>query len=343
VPSFDGLDSFAGDAFHSSRWRHDVALEGRRVSVVGSAASAIQLVPAIADSVAGLNVLQRSPNWIVPKNDREYTRAERWLARRVPPVAWLYRLQVWLWGECMAYPALGRNRFAKWEGRRRHRRYLQRVVEDPALRAALVPDYPFGAKRVLLSDNYYQALVKPNVRLVTAPIARLTPDGIELAGGEVLDSDVIVFATGFRTTEFMAPMRVYGRGGLALEERWRDGAEAYLGVMTSGFPNFFMLYGPNTNLGHNSIVIMHECQSRLIVDCLRRMHRRGAGRMEVRAPVETRYNRRLADRLAHKAWASIASSWYQDRGRQTNNWPGTTLEYWWRTRRCSDSDYVFSA
>lgn len=338
-PSFPGLEQFAGTWFHSARWRHDHDLAGRRVAVVGTAASAVQIVPRIAPAVRRLHVFQRSPNWMLPKNDRAYTELEKALFRRVPGLARLYRWTIWARHE-VGFPAFRGNRLLSRWATRRVMDHLQEQVPDPALRQALIPSYPVGAKRILLSDDYYPALQHDNVRLVTAPIERVEPDAVVTADGSRHQVDTIIFATGFESTSFLVPMRIVGTTGESIHEVWRDGAEAYLGMTVAGFPNFFMMYGPNTNLGHNSIIFMIECQARYIVDCTRRMIRDGLASLEVRRGAMEAFNARLRAELDRTVWADATSSWYKTpSGRITNNWSGTTIEYWWRTRRAALRDY----
>jgi len=333
VPDLPGLESFAGVAFHSARWNHDCDLRGKRVAVVGNAASAIQFIPQIAGVAAHVDVYQRSANWMMPRNDREYTEGEkRWFARH-PLAVRALRAVTWLAYE-LQFPV-----FAGWDVMaRRYRRaateYLEQTIADPALRAQLTPTYPIGAKRILISDDYYQSLARENVSVVADRIAAITHAGVRTTDGTERPADVLVFATGFRTTEFLAPMQIVGRGGRHLDDAWRDGAEAYLGITTSGFPNFFMMYGPNTNLGHNSIIFMIECQAGYIVDCIRQAEARGCRWIDLSPEVQRAYNDRVQRTLAGRVWAGVGQSWYKNAaGRITNNWSGTTIEYWWRTRR----------
>jgi cation diffusion facilitator CzcD-associated flavoprotein CzcO len=208
------------------------------------------------------------------------------------------------------------------------RRHLRRQVRDPALRAKLVPDYPIGAKRVLFNDDYYPTLSRANVRLVTGGVARIEPEGVRTQDGELVPADVIVFATGFQATDFLAPMAITGTGGRELREEWRGGAHAYLGVTVSGFPNLFMLYGPNTNLGHNSILVMIEAQVGYILDAMRQMDERGHRRIDVKRTVMDEYNRALQRDLARSVWAADKQSWYKlADGTITNNWPHSTIRY----------------
>lgn len=339
VPDIPGLEGFAGPWFHSARWNHDVELAGKRVAVVGNAASAIQMVPPLAERARELLVLQRSANWMLPQNNRPYSRVEKAAFRRLPGLARLVRWGIWLQHEVRFPVFIQRPLMSRW-ATQRALDYVQEQVREPWLREALVPDYPIGGRRVLLSDEYYRAIERDHVRVVTTGIDRIEPNAVRTKDGERHPVDVIVLATGFRATELLAPMRIEGRGGRSLDDAWRDGAEAYLGLTVSGFPNLFIMYGPNTNLGHNSIVFMLECQVRYILDCLRKMREHGLSTLEVRSDVMRRFNERAQRKLARTAWAATARSWYKDaRGRITNNWYGTTLEYWWRTRRARLDDF----
>lgn len=324
IPDFDGRDVFAGPQFHSARWRHDVPLEGQRVAVVGSAASAIQLVPEIAPRAGQLTVYQRSANWILPKGDRPYTRLEHAIARRLPALARLYRLGIWCYAEYGLYPIIRGRVLHKAIGRWRCRRALHSAIADPALRAALWPDYPIGAKRILFSDRYYDTLARDDVALVTEPISRLTQTGIETRDGRRRVHDVIVYATGFHTNPFLKAIDVRGLDGARLAEHWHGGAHAYLGVATHGFPNFFFMYGPNTNTGHMSVVYMLETQAAYIARLLALC---GDRPVTVREDVERRFDDALQARLSAMVWNDVSDNWYRDGDRITNNWPGSARAY----------------
>lgn len=342
VPAIPGRETFAGEQFHSARWNHAVDLTGKRVAVIGNAASAVQFVPQIAPLVAGLTVFQRSANWLMPRKDRLYSpRLHRWMARW----PWLAKLrhdfQWFVFGELQLTPLMKQVRLVQVLARWKSLAHLRRQVRDPELRAKLVPDYPIGAKRVLFNDDYYPALGRPNVRLVTESIERMEPGGVRTRDGELHAADVVVFATGFHSTEFLAPMTVTGAGGRELRETWRHGARAYLGVTVAGFPNFFMLYGPNTNLGHNSILVMIEAQVGYILDALRQLEARGARRLDVRPQVMDAWNRALQRDLAQSVWAATdKASWYKlADGTITNNWPHSTIRYRRRLRRADLENY----
>jgi cation diffusion facilitator CzcD-associated flavoprotein CzcO len=332
-PAIPGFDRFGGIAFHSARWRHDVDLAGKDVAVIGNAASAIQFIPRIAPQVRRLSIFQRSANWMIAKNDREYSEREKRLFSRFPGLARLYRWWIWLTYE-MRFPVFRQNAFMSRAMTRVAEDNIREHVSDPELRRVLVPDYPIGGKRVLISDDYYQALGRNNVEVVTSEVDHVDASAIVTRDGRTLPADVIILATGFESTSFLAPMKIEGGAGNSLEELWKDGAEAYLGIVVAGFPNFFMIYGPNTNLGHNSILFMIECQVNYVMDCLRALEERDLASIDLRADVMRRFNQRLRAVLDRTVWARTGKSWYKRAdGRITNNWSGTTLEYWWRTRR----------
>jgi cation diffusion facilitator CzcD-associated flavoprotein CzcO len=333
IPDLPGLADFGGAWFHSARWDHGCDLRGKDVAVVGNAASAVQLVPEIAKRARTMHVFQRSANWMIPKKDRRIGAREHALFTRFPALVHIARSWTWASYE-IRVPVLRDGSLLRPIAEWMAGRHLRAQIGDPHLRSQLVPDYPIGGKRILISDDYYPTLERPNVRLVRAGIERVTREALVTVDGRSHRSDVIVFATGFDTTSFLAPMAIEGDGGRLLSDAWRDGAEAYLGMSVAGFPNLFLTYGPNTNLGHNSIVFMIECQTRYIVDCLRQMQRRDLASVDVRADVMAEHNRRLQAELAGSVWARTGKTWYKnERGRITNNWPGSSLRYWWLTRR----------
>ncbi len=340
VPDLPGLGEFQGEAFHSARWNHAYDFTDRDVAVIGNAASAIQFIPQIAPQVRNLLIFQRSANWMIPKFDRAYSAAEHERFARFPWLARLYRWWIWLAHESR-FPVFRQNRFLSRRFERWALRWMRSQVADPELRQALTPDYPIGGKRILISDDYYPTLGRENVHVVTTEIDRITRDGVVTRDGKHHPVDALVFATGFESTRFLAPMKLEGPGGRPLDDAWKEGAEAYLGMTVSGFPNFFMMYGPNTNLGHNSIIFMIECQTHYIVECLRHMDRDGLKSIDVRAEVMASFNEHLQKELERTVWTRTDHSWYKTkRGRITNNWSGTTTEYWWKTRRPDLDDFV---
>jgi cation diffusion facilitator CzcD-associated flavoprotein CzcO len=335
-----GLESFEGPSFHSSRWDDDVELAGRRVAVVGTGASAIQLVPEVAPEAQRVYVFQRSAPWVVPKNDREYSRLEQRLFRRFPLIQRFVRQRQYWKFELLAWLMTGGNARARSFFESQLLRQIEKEVSDPELREKLEPAYPLGCKRVLVSDDWYETLTRPDVELVTEAVSEVGPDRIATADGVVREVDVIILATGFRTTEFLAPMEVAGVGGRDLNEAWRDGAEAYLGMAVAGFPNFFMLYGPNTNLGVGSIIAIHESQVRYILDAVAELRRNGARWLDVRPEVQREFNDELQERLADSVWTAGCTNWYRtESGKVVNNWPGLSSEYDRRTRELDPDDY----
>ena len=340
LPKLPGLDEFRGEKFHSARWNHDYVLAGKRVGVIGNAASAIQFIPEIAPRVGRLTIFQRSANWMIPRGDRAYRPWEKWVYTHVPGWARIVRWRMWLLAETMLYPVMRRRPMLSRLYRKWALQNLEENVHDPALREVLTPDYPIGGKRILIHDTFYPALNRANVEVVTAGIERITPSGVRTTDGRTHDLDAIVLATGFKTNPFLAPMHLEGLGGRSLESDWANGAHAYYGLTVSGYPNFFMLYGPNTNLGHNSIIFMMECQMSYVLSAIRALQEGDLRYVDLRPEVLAEFNRQLQEELRHTAWAAAGPSWYKDAsGRITNNWPYSTLWYWWCTRGIDLADY----
>ena len=336
TPTFEGIEHYQGDVFHSANWNHAIDLAGKRVAVIGNAASAVQFIPKIAEQVAHLTIFQRSPNWMLPKQDRPYTRFEQWVSEKFPPITKVYRLSLWLKGELGILPAIRRNRFSRWLLKLYSLSSMKKVIKDPELRAKLTPDYPIGAKRILFADEYYPALMRDNVYLDTSGVKRFTATGIERNDGKAENFDVVIYSTGFKTNPFLSPMTITGLDGQTIRQHWQQGAHAYLGVSTHGFPNLYLMYGPNTNLGHNSIVIMIEAQAKYILQAIQAS---GESGLQVKAEVEQEYNQKLQQRLANTAFAEVGHSWYLDGGKITNNWAGGTREYKKRLQRFDSNAY----
>ncbi len=337
VPPLPGLDDFAGPQWHSARWDHTVDLAGRRVAVVGNGASAIQFVPPVAEQAERVTVFQRSANYVAPKKDRVYGPLTRAVLARVRPVELLYRWWIywnlearWLW-----------FRKDSWASRTVTKLFAKGIregaVSDRLPADALVPDYPVGCKRVLISSDWYPTLHRPDVELVDQAVDRVEVDAVVTEDGRRHPADVLVFATGFDTTNFLAHLPVHGVGGRSLTDEWRDGAHAYLGVMVAGFPNCHLLYGPNSNLGHNSILFMVERQVSLVLQALALQLAAGADDPAVLGVEPDAYREddiRTQRRVAGTAWAAGCRSWYKDAsGRVTNNWPTWTVRYWFDTLR----------
>jgi cation diffusion facilitator CzcD-associated flavoprotein CzcO len=339
-PDIPGLASFAGKTFHSARWDHAYPLEGKRVGVIGTGASAIQIVPAIAPRVRELAVFQRSPAWILPKHDPAISPEEQDRFRRHPALQRLARLRQYLVHEVMALGFVVDPRILKLASRLAWK-HLEQRVPDPVLRERLTPRYAMGCKRVLLSNDFYPAMSRPNVSLITDGIAAVRPGGVVTKDGREHALDALVLATGFHAADSVAPFPVRGRGGRDLGEAWRDGAEAYLGTTVRGFPNLFFIVGPNTGLGHSSMVYMIESQLAYIQGALAAMEANKLRLVDVRADAQARYNQRLQGRLAKTVWSTGGcSSWYQAaNGKNVTLWPGFTFEYRRRTRRFDAEAY----
>jgi cation diffusion facilitator CzcD-associated flavoprotein CzcO len=339
-PDLPGRDAFAGAAFHTAAWDHSVDLAGKRVGVIGTGASAIQVVPEIAKVAGHLTLFQRTPPWIMPKHDHAIAESTKARYRRLPFFRRLERARLFWLHELRAF--FGFTKVSKLtkqaEGLARH--HLSKAVPDRALRAKLTPNYRLGCKRVLISDDYYPALQRPNVILETGDIARLTGAGVTTADGRVHDLDVIVYATGFDVTGSFARMNLVGRNGQRLAEAWSDGMGAYQGITVAGFPNYFMLLGPNTGLGHNSIIAMIEVQVRHVLDCLEAL-RGGARAIEVRPEAQARFLDWIRTRLADSIWQTGGCrSWYLDaQGRNTTLWPDSVMAYRRSARRARMADY----
>jgi cation diffusion facilitator CzcD-associated flavoprotein CzcO/acetyl esterase/lipase len=340
-PRIPGRDDFVGPSFHSGAWDPGCSLGGKRVAVIGTGASAIQLVPAIAPAVAKLTLFQRTPAYVLPKADRAYRGWEKRLFACVPLAMRAYRAAIYLAYEARAIAFTRLTGLLAAAGVSFRKALAARVVQ-PELREKLTPAYTPGCKRILLSNDYYPALARSNVELVTEGIRRFTTTGVETDDGSHREVDAIIYATGFAATEFLAPMRIVGRGGVAIEEVWESRAAGFLGLSVPGFPNFFMLYGPNTNLGHNSIVYMLESQIAHVVECVRALRRRHAAEIEIEADRFAEFNSWVQRRLARTVWAGCAS-WYVDRhGHNSVNWPSFTFIYRRMTKRRSLSAYRFT-
>jgi cation diffusion facilitator CzcD-associated flavoprotein CzcO len=338
VPEIPGLDTFEGRVFHSARWPKDFDPRARRVAVVGTGASAVQIVPGIIDAVSRLFLFQRSAPYVLPRRDYAYSpRAKKRFARR-PGLLRLSRAltfaELELRVSAFRYPERTR-----WYAERMFRRHLHAQIKEPVLRAKLTPADPFACRRVLLSDDYFPALARPHADVVTSQIAAIQTDAIITSDGVRREIDAIVLATGFRATEFLAPIEVRGSGGRRLSDCWKSGAEAYLGLSVSGFPNLFLMYGPNTNLGHSSIVFMLESQAHFVVDALRVLRARGAKKIDVRPDIQARYNADLQRELGGLVWSRCAS-WYKTAsGKNTNNWPSYPWAYRLLTQQVRPADY----
>ena len=342
TPDIPGRESFAGAQFHSARWDASLDLAGKRVGIVGTGASAIQIVPEIAPQVGHLTLFQRSPHWIIPRNDAPFSERTKKLFETLPLLrrglrAMIYRRLEKVW-PAIATPS-GKKAREMEQGARDH---LTAHVPDPGLRAALTPDFPIGCKRTLVSDDYFPALTRANVDLETRGIASVTREGISLSDGTEVALDVLVWATGFDTHGFVAPIEIVGPEG-TLADRWTAGPVAYRGTTVAGFPNLFLLYGPNTNLGHNSIIFMVEQQVTYALPAIERLARGTASRITVKARAQRDFNANLQAGLASSAWAGNCGSWYKTKsGIMPNNWYGDTRDFAKMMRKFDEDAYEIS-
>ncbi|WP_342151131.1 NAD(P)/FAD-dependent oxidoreductase [Methylorubrum sp. SB2] len=340
-PALPGLDAFAGPCFHTAEWDHGCDLRGKRVGVIGTGASAVQIVPEIAGRTAHLTLFQRSPAWILPRHDRPYGAGAKTLLK-VGPLRRLYRASLFWRRELTAL--LGFTRVSRLTAGAESlaRAHLKRAITDPDLRRRLTPSYRLGCKRVLLSDDFYPALTRPDVSLVTQAIRAVTPHGIVTADGTAHPLDVLILATGFAPAGSYDRLALTGRGGRTLGQAWREGADAFQGIALAGFPNFFLLLGPNTGLGHNSVLAMVEAQVAHVLGALRWLAKNPGRAVEVRADAQSAFRDAIDARLSDSIWArGGCGSWYLDgEGRNRTLWPGTATAYRRGAGRLRRRDYA---
>ncbi|TDD79998.1 NAD(P)/FAD-dependent oxidoreductase [Actinomadura darangshiensis] len=344
VPSFPdlpGIERFQGTAFHSAEWDHSYDLAGKRVAVVGTGASAIQFVPQVAKKADDLVVFQRTPPWIQPKPDLPIPAPVRKAFEKVPGAARAFRGGIYWTLEARAVGFTIDPRLSGLQ-ERIARRHIEQQVADPELRAKVTPDYTIGCKRILLSNDYYPALGRPDVHVETSGIAEVRENSVVTADGREYEVDCIIYGTGFKVTDALAELRVTGRNGRKLQEIWADGIEAHRGTTIPGMPNFFMLLGPNTGLGHNSVVFMIEVQIQHVLNCLRLMQDAGAGTIEPKPEASRRFNDRMQRRLRRAVWnEGGCNSWYlDDQGVNRTLWPGHTFEFWAGSRKARPEEFV---
>ncbi|MFY0407222.1 flavin-containing monooxygenase [Solicola sp. PLA-1-18] len=346
IPTIAGADTFEGPRFHSANWRHDVDLKGKRVAVIGTGASAIQFVPIIADEVAELTVFQRTPPWVLPKADKPIPEWQKNVFRKVPGAQRAYRdLKYW----ALESRAIGFNGWALGVlkiAEKVVRRQIEKTIDDPAVAAQLTPDYRLGCKRVLQSNTYYPTFNREHVSLDTSGIAEITPQGVVDEQGVLHEVDVIIYGTGFHVTDSYEYLNFVGRDGLDLGKQFADhGIESHLGITVNRFPNLFFMLGPNTALGHNSVVFMIEQQTKFIVRMLAEMDARGAVAVEPTLEAQTQYNVDIQRRVSKGIWTQGGcTSWYLDsQGRNRTIWPKFTFQYWWETRQVPAEAYTWEA
>jgi 4-hydroxyacetophenone monooxygenase len=359
LPAIDGLADFAGESFHSAEWRHDLSLEGKRVAVIGTGASACQFIPEIAPAVEHLDIFQRTAPWLIPAERYREPVAEgfQWLLQHVPFYAEWYRFFLFYRGgegliaSATVDPSYPPTERAVSAANEEIRSMLMMWLEfcaagDDELLRKITPDYPPLSKRFVVDNGMWtQTLKRPNVSLTTTKIDRIESGGVRTTDGVLHEADVIVYGTGFQASRFLTPMKVVGRGGVDLHEQWNGDARAYLGIVVPNFPNFYCLYGPNTNIVVNgSIIYFSECEVNYVVACVRLMLSSGAASLDPLVEVHDAYNRRIDAANKQRTWGfSKVSSWYKnDVGRVAQNWPFNVLEYWEQTREPNPADYAIA-
>lgn len=338
-PNIQGMDRFKGKLFHSARWDHDYDLTGKRVAVIGTGASAIQFVPEIVKQVKSLSLFQRSAAWVLPKADRPFKAWEQALFKSVPAWDRIYRYMIYWKNESRALA------FTRFSGllelfARQAKKEARKHVTDPDKLKRIIPDYKIGCKRILISNDWYPAINQSHLDLVTTSIDHIDESGVVTSDGKHHDVDAIILGTGFAASEFLAPMTITGRDNTTLNEAWVNGIEAYKGISVTGFPNLFVLYGPNTNLAHNSIVYMLESQVRYVMSCLSTLEKYPGSAMDVLPERQKAFSDSVQTGLEDSVWNAGCTSWYLDKnGRNTINWPGFTFSYRLATRHVDTTDY----
>lgn len=340
-PNIPGLDTFAGKTFHSARWDHSHDLSGKNVGVIGTGASAIQFVPEVVPQVNALSLFQRSAAWVLPKPDRPFYNWEQALFQTIPAWDRIYRSLIYWKNESRALAFTRFNSLLEifaWQAKR----FAKHQVRDPEKFRHLVPDYKIGCKRILISNDWYSAVDQSHVELVSTGIERVVEEGVITTDGALHRLDTIILGTGFAASEFLSPMNIAGRNGVSLNQAWATGSEAYKGITVSGFPNLFMLYGPNTNLAHNSIVYMLESQVRYVLGCINTLNATPGTAMDVKPDRLRAFSEGVQTKLKDSVWESGCHSWYLNSdGKNTVNWPGFTFTYRKATREVNPDDYEF--
>ncbi|MCP5500613.1 MAG: NAD(P)/FAD-dependent oxidoreductase [Leptospiraceae bacterium] len=339
IPKYNGMEDYQGKMFHSARWDHNYKVKNKKIAVVGTGASAIQIVPTIAPEVEKLYLFQRSAAWVLPKPDRDILSIERGLFKFLPISQTLYREYIYWSLELrvlglVVYPEIMKvvESLAK--------KHIEKSIEDEELRKTMTPDYTIGCKRVLMSNEYYPAINRKNVKVETSGIEKFTNKGILTGSGEEIELDAVIMATGFQGAEAIAPYKILGKGQKDLNEAWKNGAEAYLGTTISGFPNFFMIVGPNTGLGHSSMIFMIESQVQYALQAIMSSRKNSWKFIDVRQEIQDNYNRKLQLKLDKTIWASDCVSWYRTRnGKNTTLWPGFTFDFRLKTLLFNPQEY----
>jgi cation diffusion facilitator CzcD-associated flavoprotein CzcO len=343
LPDLTEEEPFTGTLMHSSRWDHSIPLDGKRIAVLGTGSTASQLIPELAKVADTVYSVQRSPTWILPKPDRHYTQRERWLFAHLPFAKKLYRARLWLRSESnIAVIEHGSEKTEQFKAVALG--LLEKTVDDEDLRRKLTPEHPMGCKRLVFSSDYLPALTQPNVEVVTSPARSLRAGSLVTDDGTEREVDLVVCATGYAAADYLAELDVIGEHGVTLREVWRDGAHAYLGMAVPGFPNFFMLYGPNTNVGSNSVIFILEAQARYIVRALRYLRRRGKGYVAVRPTALAEFVAKIDRWMVGTVWTTQCSNYFRaPNGRVVTQWPRSARTFWGMTRRFRPSDFRFTA
>lgn len=341
LPDLIEEQPFAGTVMHSARWDHSVSIAGAKVAVLGTGSTAAQLLPELAEVAEKVYSLQRSPTWILPKPDRRYTPRERWAFARIPLAKRLYRMRLWLRSESnISVIENGSDKTREFTDIAR--KLLDSTIADEQLRQALTPDHPLGCKRLVFSSDYLPALARPNVEVVTSPARALRSRSVVTEDGTECEVDVVVCATGYAAADYLGQIEVTGEDATTLKQAWRDGPRAYLGMAMPGFPNFFMLYGPNTNVGSNSVIFVLEAQARYIVRVLKHLRRTGKSYVAVRPAALADFITKI-DRWMHgTVWTTRCSNYFRAaNGRVVTQWPRSAGAFWAMTRRFRAADFTF--
>lgn len=340
VPNLKDSHIFKGHSWHSAQWNHEVSLKGKRIGVIGNGASAVQLIPEVAKEAKSMTVFQRTPNWILPKKDRLLKNWEKALLKQIPFIGKLGRFRIWLRNGTLYNVLIGKTVWMRKLQEWLSKKHLEKSISDKQLSTQLLPTYPMGTKRLLISENFYETLAKDHVQLSTSSIAKITPTGLLTQDGQQHDLDIIIYATGFKTNPFLLGLDIKGRQGTPIKTVWKEEPKNYLGMTINGFPNFFMMYGPNINLGSNSMLIMIEAQGKYIAECVTSLKKNNWKAIEVKSDVLNKYYEEIQQRLNKMLWANHENSWYKsENGIITNNWPGRTWEYIRRAKKVNYSDY----
>ena len=339
TPEFKGKNKFKGPSFHTAQWDQNIDLTNKRVAIVGSAASAVQIIPEIVDKVAHIDLYQRTPNWVLPRMNKKYPPWRKWLHRKLPISSLVLRGLIYLRFE-MLIRAFSADSFMQRRMQKMAMQHLKDSVADPELRAKLTPDFQLGCKRILFIDGYFEALQRSHAELITDSISEITETGIVTQDSTTHAADVIIYATGFQPFNFLAKFGVTGPGGQDLAETWAEGITSHRSVAISGFPNFFMLLGPNSGLGHNSVIIMIEAQVRYITELIKGLAKKGLGYVEPKPDAQNAFTENIQAGLEGKVWTSGCQSWYQDGvGPNHTLWPHSTVRFIREMKRPDLSEY----